>query len=288
VELAAPDIGERYRFDVSGPPGRQPLLEAVFQEVDDLPAGALDVTVTTGVPPGCGTGTSAAVVVALLAALDALTPGTLGPDRLAQLAHRVETVRLGQQSGVQDQLASAHGGINLLDVTYPEATVHPVDVPAATRDELQQRLLLVSLGHPHRSTAIHEQVVAGLSASADVPALDVLRAAARRAAGAVSSGDLQALGAAMRTSTEAQRSLHPSLVSAQAQELIDRAADAGAAGWKVNGAGGDGGSLTLLAGAGHDEVDRLRAAVDDLAGDHEVLAIRLADHGVRVSGAATG
>jgi D-glycero-alpha-D-manno-heptose-7-phosphate kinase len=62
------------------------------------------------------------------------------------------------------------------------------------------------------------------------------------------AGDLEAVGRAMTRNTDAQRRLHADLVSAQAQAAIDIAAAHGASGWKVNGAGGEGGSLSLLAG----------------------------------------
>ncbi len=273
-----------YGFEVGSHPGRRRLLEAAFARAGVPEDVHLEVRVRPGVPPGCGTGTSAAVVVALLGALDRLTPGIASPHELAAAAHRVETDGLGLQSGVQDQLASAFGGINLFEVRYPDAKVHPVTVSSTTRSSLARRLVLVSLGRPHRSSAIHEQVIAGLTATGgDAPGLEVLRLAARSAADATEAGDLEALGEAMRASTEAQRSLHPTLVSDHAQEIIDAAAHAGASGWKVNGAGGDGGSVTLLAGGGAADTTRLLEAINALAGPHQVLPIRLADRGVVVA-----
>jgi D-glycero-alpha-D-manno-heptose-7-phosphate kinase len=62
----------------------------------------------------------------------------------------------------------------------------------------------------------------------------------------------------MVENTEAQVRLHPGLVSAEAYQVIELAKAHGAIGWKVNGAGGDGGSLTLLMGA---ESDKKRAMV---------------------------
>ena len=50
----------------------------------------------------------------------------------------------------------------------------------------------------------------------------------------------------MIENTEAQRALHADLVGTDAQRAIDFASERGALGWKVNGAGGDGGSLTIL------------------------------------------
>jgi D-glycero-alpha-D-manno-heptose-7-phosphate kinase len=60
---------------------------------------------------------------------------------------------------------------------------------------------------------------------------------------------------------EAQRSLHHGLVGDAAAQVVEAARRAGAVGWKVNGAGGDGGSLTVLAGPEPGAGDRLRAVV---------------------------
>ena len=50
----------------------------------------------------------------------------------------------------------------------------------------------------------------------------------------------------MIKNTEYQGRLHSELISHDAQKIIDIAEEHGAIGWKVNGAGGDGGSVTLL------------------------------------------
>lgn len=283
IRLLALDVETcAYDFDLSALPGRQPLLEAALATVRQSAWPRLDVEVGAGVPPGCGTGTSAAVVVALLGALDRLTPGTTSPHELARAAHRVESEGLGQQSGVQDQLASAHGGINLFEVRHPDATVHPVEPSPATLAALQRRLTLVFLGHPHRSSAIHDQVIATLAATdGHTSELDALARLARSAATATAAGDLAALGQAMQANTEAQRSLHPDLVSDHAQAIIDAARTAGACGWKVNGAGGDGGSLTLL--AAETGSAPLLTAVAAVAGPHEVVPTRLARLGLQVN-----
>jgi len=48
--------------------------------------------------------------------------------------------------------------------------------------------------------------------------------------------------------TESQRNLRPELVGTGHQQIIDTARKYGALGWKVNGAGGEGGSVTPLSG----------------------------------------
>jgi D-glycero-alpha-D-manno-heptose-7-phosphate kinase len=73
-----------------------------------------------------------------------------------------------------------------------------------------------------------------------------LRTAARDAADALIAGNIDGYGDAMIVNTEAQAALHPALVNPRAQTVIDMAREHGAAGWKVNGAGGDGGTVTII------------------------------------------
>lgn len=254
IELAVVAFGERYAYPAAEPPGRHPLLEAAIAR--HAPVGSLTVSVEAGVPPGSGVGTSAAVTVALIGALLVLGGRDAGPDAVARAAHQVETVDLRQQSGVQDQLAAAHGGALLITITafaeatvFPDATVAHLPLSPTTWDALGRRLLTVSLGQPHRSSEVHTEVIAGLVRDPSRrDRLEPLRRAAADAAAALVAGDLDAYGAALRANTTAQAGLHPALVSPAAHRLFDLAGRHRAVGWKVNGAGGDGGSVTLVTG----------------------------------------
>jgi D-glycero-alpha-D-manno-heptose-7-phosphate kinase len=206
---------------------------------------------------------------------------------VAAMAHRVETVRLGRQSGIQDQLAAAHGGVNRIDMTeYPSAVVTPIALDAGVRVELERRLLLVFLGRSHVSSAVHEEVIASLE-GADPSVVDArlepLRAAARAGAEALDAGDLEAYGAALVANTDAQRRLHDGLVGPEARRLFDAASAAGASGWKVNGAGGDGGSVTILCGPDPSSRDDVLAAVARAGRAFVPIATTLDGDGLRVS-----
>jgi D-glycero-alpha-D-manno-heptose-7-phosphate kinase len=152
------------------------------------------------------------------------------------------------QSGIQDQLCAAYGCLNYIEMSrYPHATVSQIHVPNAVWWELERRLVLIFLGKTHSSSAVHEQVIAGLEHEGDrSPRLEALRLTAERSRDAMYAGDFAAFGRAMIDNTAAQAELHPSLVNAEARELIRLAQEYGAIGWKVNGAGGEGGSITLL------------------------------------------
>jgi D-glycero-alpha-D-manno-heptose-7-phosphate kinase len=283
--IHADNYGDAYGF-VPGrrPWGPHPLIEAAIESVgvpDDL---CIDLSVHSDMPPGASTGTSGAVVVAIVGALQSLQGIKVDPGTVARAAHAVETERLGQQSGVQDQWAAACGGINDVEISrYPNATVTRIAVPDGWRDTLESQLLLVYLGRSHSSSAVHEAVIHDvLDAGPARAVLDDLRAAAADARDAVMACDLTALGGAMRDNTAAQRRLHPSLVGPDAERVIIVAREHGALGWKVNGAGGEGGSVTVLCDPHRGTRIRIEAAVDGQCPSCRVIPIRLASTGLMV------
>jgi D-glycero-alpha-D-manno-heptose-7-phosphate kinase len=251
------------RVEVTPGDGADPPTPLVLAAMAEAGAAGVHVAVTSAVPAGSSLGTSAAVAVAVLAALG------VPRHELATRAHRVEAEHLGLQTGVQDQAAAAYGGASWLTVDYPSAHRAAIAVPADAWRELDRRLVTVFLGE-HRSSEVHEQVIADLTA--DAGALEDLRRCAHAAAAALSAGDLVAYGAALMANTAAQRALHPSLVSGDAERVIGAAREAGALGWKVNGAGGEGGSVTIVCG---DERPAFDVGI--------VLPLRLSRQGVRVT-----
>jgi D-glycero-alpha-D-manno-heptose-7-phosphate kinase len=304
VQLHLPAFNDHYHFRVDQAPGRHPMLEAALRRW--APATCrLEVTVSSPVPPGSGLGTSASVVVALITALQNLGGSKPRPDLVAQSAHEIETVDLALQSGVQDQVAAAFGGANFVTIApYPRFEVRPLEVKPGTWADLCRRVITVYLGERHDSSAIHNSVIDRLSgtgpgngnggrprvategivgdgasgfASAD-RLMEPLRAAADQAATALTHGDLGAYGEAMIANTEAQAHLHPALVSPLARRVIDTARRYGAAGWKVNGAGGFGGTVSLLGPDDPDELKRALATIESLT----LLPLEPSPDGARV------
>jgi D-glycero-alpha-D-manno-heptose-7-phosphate kinase len=252
VMIQAENYGDRYAIvpDTMGW-NKHPLLEAAIHYMKVPKDVSLQVTIYSEAPAGASTGTSAAVSVALIAALDRLTPGRMAPHEIAQAAHHVEMQMLGLQCGIQDQLCSAFGGINFIEMRqFPWATVSQIQVSNAIWWELERRLMLVFLGRSHDSSELHKKVIKELEDEGpESVRLSVLRLTAEKSRDAVYEGDFAALGRAMTENTEAQARLHPELVSADARRVIEIARSHGALGWKVNGAGGLGGSVTILSGA---------------------------------------
>lgn len=251
VQVHAENYNLRFAIDdLTKEYDKLPLLECALRRCGIPNEVCLDVTIHCDVSPGASTGTSAAVSVAIIAALDRLTPGRLTPYQIARLAHRIEAEDLGLQSGIQDQLCSAYGGINLIEMTaFPHASVSPIHLSNAHWWELERRLALVYVGRPHQSSVVHQEVIRHLGENAATdPRLERLRQLAYKAKDALAEGDWSALGKVWDANTQVQRELHPALVSPDFERVVTMAKEHGALGCKVNGAGGDGGSVTILCG----------------------------------------
>ena len=256
---------------------RDLLLGALFVEV----AGGNRVVVESGVPAGCGLGTSASVCVAAVAATNALAGRQQSPLEIAHRAHQIET-SIGRQSGVQDHAAAAVGGVHLWNVNYPNFFPEDSISDAAVLQQLGRRLITVYLGAPHQSSTLHEMVIAELESGDPNGRLPLLAASARDAFECLKVGDLGGFGQTMVRAHEGTRSLHRDLVSDLADHVVTVAALSGAVGWKLNGAGGTGGSLAILAGPGERDAERLRSALESVD-EVELVTARFASRGVTVS-----
>jgi D-glycero-alpha-D-manno-heptose-7-phosphate kinase len=283
IVISAENFNESYPLDPTHLIyGKHPLIEAAVTEMNWPENVAFQVNIFSNAPPGASMGTSAAVSVALIGALDALTEGRLTAHETAALAHSLETEKLGLQCGIQDQLASAYGGINLIHMTgYPKATVTPISLPDSLFWELEQRLLLIYIGKPHNSSETHQKVIEdfGSDPSGD-PRLEELRSLALQAQESLTAKDFVGLGSVFDRNTEVQRAMHPDLVCESFEEIIATAKEFDALGCKVNGAGGDGGSVAILTRPDMFQKRALEKALQ--AQKYQSLPIHLTQSGLRV------
>ncbi len=284
IVVYAENYDERFAVNPSNGWAHHPLLEAAIERMHVPKDMAVKVTLYSDMPGGASTGTSASVAVALVGALDCLTPGRLTPHEVAYIAQSIEVDMLKRQCGIQDQLCAAYGGLNFIDmVQYPYAMVSQLYVPNSTWWELERRLALIFLGKTHDSSQVHEKVIRELEdAGPDNMRIQALRATAEKSRDAIYAGDFAALGRAMIENTEAQANLNEALVGSDARKVIEIAKAHGAVGWKVNGAGGEGGSVALLCGGLSHEKRALIRAVEAEDSPYRNIPVYLSRFGLRV------
>jgi len=279
------DFGVPYSMDETKN-GEHPLLESAIRRIGLPKDFDILISVHSDAPAACSTGTSASVCVALVAAMCELNQKKITPLEIAYEAHRVETEDLKQQSGIQDQICAAFGGINFIEMKkYPyDNVVTQITLPDNIWWELERRICLVFLGKKHSSSQVHQAVIKNLeTGSRDAQALlETLRLAAIKAKSAIEVGDFVAFGQAATDCNDGQRKLHSELICPQADQVLTLAKSYGAMGGKVNGAGGDGGSVTIISGSNMAQKRKMISAILSLNPAFKIIPTYLSRRGLRV------
>jgi D-glycero-alpha-D-manno-heptose-7-phosphate kinase len=235
----------------------------------------VEITTLADIPStGSGLGSSSAVTVGLLHTLFAYQGRQVTAEELAERACMLEIERCGKPIGKQDQYIAAFGGIR--DIRFgpgDEIIAEELGLSAVQRRTLQQQIMLFYTGITRSADSILAEQNANIEATR--PQLDQLRDLAGFAVGRLRSGDVDAVGTAMRESWEVKRKLASGVSSEQIDVAVSRALDAGASGAKLTGAGGGGFLLVIC------PVERQHAVRQNLA-DMRELPVKLDRLGSRV------
>jgi D-glycero-alpha-D-manno-heptose-7-phosphate kinase len=236
-----------------------PLVRAALKRAG---LDGVRASIESDFPVSAGLGGSSAASAALLGALAAWRGETWNHREIAEEGRRIEVEELGIAGGRQDHYAATHGGA--LALTFSDRVdVRRIALSAETKAEFERRCILLYTGESRISgNNITEVVHAYVNREARVViALARMRTLAEEIGVALEAGDLDAVGALMGEHWEHQRALHPAIPTPLIDEIVKRAAAAGALGSKAMGASG-GGCVLVIAGAG--SVKRVRAAIAPL------------------------
>jgi D-glycero-alpha-D-manno-heptose-7-phosphate kinase len=238
-------------------------------------ANGVEITTLADIPStGSGLGSSSAVTVGLLHALFAYRGRQVSAEELAERACTIEIERCGKPIGKQDQYIAALGGIR--DIRFgpgEQVVAEELELSAAERRALQQQIMLFYTGVTRSADSILAEQTANVEAIRSD--LDLLRDLAGFAVERLRSGDVDAIGPAIRESWEAKRKLAAGVTNGQVDADVAAALDAGASGVKLTGAGGGGFLLVIC------PMDRQRAVRQSLAHMQE-LPVKLDRLGSRV------
>ena len=245
--------------------------------------GGADVAIDADLPAGAGLSSSAALECAIALALTGLYQVSVPRRELAALARRAENDFAGVPTGIMDQIAALQcraGHALLLDCRHTTSTAVPLDPAAAGLTLLiidtRARRALADGRYAQRRRACEEAASAlGVRSlrdvtyeAAELSDPDLRRLTAHvvaenrrvlRTADLLRAGDQAAIGPLL---TESHRSFRDQFGVSwpQADEAVDAAIGAGAAGARMTG-GGFGGCVVALAPA--ERATQVRAAVTD-------------------------
>jgi mevalonate kinase len=238
-------------------------VKAALEEFD---ARDLCIRIESEIPLAAGMGSSAAIVVATLAALNGHLDLGLCTKDIAQISHKIEKkVQLGHGSPMDTAIAT-YGGYLLVS-----STVAPVDLPCLD-------MVVGYTGFAHDTASEVEKVQRLLARYPEivVPVFQTIGSISAKSVSLIRDGRLQELGELMNVNHGLLEAL--GVGSRELSELVYAARGAGRAiGAKLTGAGG-GGCMIALPHKGQGEA--LIVALQQARG--RAYSVRMGCEGVRI------
>lgn len=212
-------------------------------------------------PARSGLGSSSAFTVGLLHVLHSLQERLVTQERLAEEAIFVEQELLGENVGVQDQIQTAFGGFNRIDI-QPNGSfrVTPLPIGRERLNALEGRLLLFFTGIVRYASSVAGAKIKAIPNKTQemIGLQSLVEAGVEILTGET---DLDDFGRLLHESWLLKRSLSSAVAPPFVDELYARARATGAIGGKLLGAGG-GGFMLLFAPEGGQSA--IREALPDL------------------------
>jgi D-glycero-alpha-D-manno-heptose-7-phosphate kinase len=196
-------------------------------------------------PARSGLGSSSAFAVGLLHVLHSLQDKDVSKKDLAEQAIYLEQELLGENVGVQDQIQTAFGGLNHIEI-MPDGSfeVRALELSENRIKELESHFLLFYTGVARNASEVAAaQVQAIPKHTAD---LFEMRRLVDEAAAVLTDGDLADFGRLLHESWLIKRRLSDRIAPDFVNDIYGRARRAGALGGKLLGAGGGGFMLFIV------------------------------------------
>lgn len=225
---------------------RHPIFREALSDYRPMP---LDISVHSDLPSGNGLGSSSSFTVATVALLEQVNHGFI-PDHseIACKAIEIEIDKLGEPIGIQDQLASAFGGLRMYKF-QGKSKFSNVDLLSDRQFPFQ--ISLIKIGPPSRN-ASHFTSLQAKHASENPSAWAALKDLANLTleAGRILLVDFSLLPSMINEAWKLKKISNPSATSDQIESILSFALKNGALAGKLLGAGG-GGYLMLLSQDSH-------------------------------------
>ena len=213
-------------------------------------------------PARSGIGSSSAFTVGLVNAITKHLGKSNHAYVLAKAAIDIEQNRIGESVGVQDQIAAAYGGMNVIELSKDNMQVLSLDVPLNYLDNLERHVMLGFSGIDRLSDIHAKKQVENIISGKSEKYLKKISALSNDAYVAfLQEESMQEIGALLDIQWHYKRKLTNDITTEYIDNIYEKAKVAGAYGGKLMGAGGGGFFMFL---ASPDKHDIIKQAIPEI------------------------
>ena len=265
----------------------------VFAILSHFGVHGVSVELSYESPPKSGLGGSGTLAVTAIAALDEacalLGKQRMSRERIVELAHNIEDGLRYSYTGMQDQCASAYGGVNRWTWTYNSNSerapfIREEVLGAEDYPELESRLIIAYLGRSHISSEVNERQVKSFLDGSSRKIWFRINEIAIEFAEALKERDWARAASLISEENRLRYGMVPERLTPMSIRLME-AAQALGAGFAAAGAGG-GGCVWALCPDPSD-VDRIKRGWEEVLREEKnakLLEARIDGEGLRVKG----
>lgn len=202
---------------------------------------------------GVGLASSSALAVGVLNALHTYKHEYVNYEQLAWEACHIEIDCLGQQIGIQDQFAVAHGGFNRYRfLNNGEVSVAPIIMDNDVRKKMTENILMFFTGKTRDSRKILSEQSDNIEKKR--PMLDELVCTVDKVYDELLKGNIDIIGTELDRTWNIKKTLSSGISNEDIDKMYNSAKLGGAMGGKILGAGGGGFMLVYVRPENHEKV----------------------------------
>jgi D-glycero-alpha-D-manno-heptose-7-phosphate kinase len=242
IRLISLDFGTDEKLEHMAYDGKHDLVKATLNKIAGIKSGTgAELLMHTDAPPGSGLGSSSAVVVSLIGALNNWLGKFMSEYEVAEIAYEIERKELGIKGGYQDQFSSVFGGFNYIE--FPKdgnVIVNPLRISQDNIKELECHLLLCYTGGTRLSANIIKRQVEDFKDGKNVEVLHEQKKMALDMKNCLLKGDFDEFGKLLDVAWQTKKKMASGISNKRIDDLYEKARTKGAVGGKILGAGGGG------------------------------------------------
>jgi len=242
IRLISLDFGTDEKLEHRAYDGKHDLVKATLNKIAGTKLGeGAELLMHTDAPPGSGLGSSSAVVVSLIGALNNWLNKFMGEYEVAEIAYEIERKELGIKGGYQDQFSAVFGGFNYIEFLKDgKVIVNPLRISHDNIKELECHLLLCYTGGTRLSANIIKRQVEDFKQGKNVEVLHEQKKMANEMKNCLLKGDFDEFGKMLDIAWQTKKKMASGITNKRIDDLYDAARTKGAVGGKILGAGGGG------------------------------------------------